>query len=195
LKKGEKGEQSKSKLIACAAQLFWKNGYNSTGINDILAEAHLPKGSFYFHFASKKDLAVAVTAYYEDKINQWLEQTALGKDWETFVSDFSETMLRGAEQEQHFGCPFAVIGLEIAFTEPEIAVHYAESMSRLKKIFQSVLLRSGLLEENASMLVDRLFATYEGHLLLYRISKDIAALQTMRTDLIGIFKDHLKANS
>ncbi len=193
MKRGEKGEQSKNKLIACAAQLFWKNGYNSTGINDILAEAQLPKGSFYFHFASKKDLAVAVATYYEDKINQWLERTAQGKDWETFVSDFSETMLQGAAQEQHFGCPFAVIGLEIAFTEPEIAVHYTKSLNKLQSLFEAVLLRSGVAAEDTPILAKRIFATYEGHLLLYRISKEVTEFQTMRTDLISIFKDYMEA--
>ena len=33
--KNTKGEQTKNKLIECAAELFFKNGYNATGINDI----------------------------------------------------------------------------------------------------------------------------------------------------------------
>lgn len=194
MKKGEKGEQSKKILIACAAKLFWKNGYNATGINDVLTMAQLPKGSFYFHFSSKRELAIAAAAYYSTKIGQWLETTAQGKDWEAFVSDFSETMLQHAEQNQHFGCPFAVMGLEIAFTEPDIAIHYYESMNKLKNVFQSVLLFSGVSEENVSKLTNRVFATYEGHLLMYRISKDVTELQTMRRDLIGLFQDYMAAH-
>ena len=65
--KTTKGEQSKIKLIECAAELFLQKGYNGTGINDILAGTGLPKGSFYFHFSSKKDLAINVSEYFEKK--------------------------------------------------------------------------------------------------------------------------------
>ena len=54
-----KGEQSRQRLIDCAAELFWKNGYAVTGISEILNASGLPKGSFYFYFKSKEELAVA----------------------------------------------------------------------------------------------------------------------------------------
>lgn len=61
----EKGEESRQRLIECAAELFWKNGYSATGISEILKQTDLPKGSFYFYFKSKDDLATAVTEYYQ----------------------------------------------------------------------------------------------------------------------------------
>ena len=44
----KKGEESRQRLIECAAKLFWKNGYSATGISEILRQTDLPKGSFYF---------------------------------------------------------------------------------------------------------------------------------------------------
>ena len=61
----KKGEESRQRLIECAAELFWKNGYSATGISEILKQTDLPKGSFYFYFKSKDDLATAVTEYYQ----------------------------------------------------------------------------------------------------------------------------------
>ena len=61
----KKGEESRQRLIECAAKLFWKNGYSATGISEILRQTDLPKGSFYFYFKSKDDLATAVTEYYQ----------------------------------------------------------------------------------------------------------------------------------
>ena len=49
-KKMTKGELSKKKIIEAAGDLFWKNGYTKTGINEILKATGLPKGSFYFYF-------------------------------------------------------------------------------------------------------------------------------------------------
>ena len=54
----KKGEESRQRLIECAAELFWKNGYSATGISEILKQTGLPKGSFYFYFKSKDELAV-----------------------------------------------------------------------------------------------------------------------------------------
>ncbi|WP_055666641.1 TetR/AcrR family transcriptional regulator [Desnuesiella massiliensis] len=71
-----KGEKSKENLIECAARLFLEKGYNATGINDILNSAGLSKGSFYFYFESKKDLAMGVAEYYirnyQEKFNKSL---------------------------------------------------------------------------------------------------------------------------
>ena len=53
----KKGEESRQRLIECSAELFWKNGYSATGISEILKQTGLPKGSFYFYFKSKDDLA------------------------------------------------------------------------------------------------------------------------------------------
>ena len=57
----KKGKESRQHLIECAAELFWKNGYSATGISEILKQTGLPKGSFYFYFKSKDDLATALS--------------------------------------------------------------------------------------------------------------------------------------
>ena len=38
----KKGEESRQRLIECAAELFWKNGYSATGISEILKQTDLP---------------------------------------------------------------------------------------------------------------------------------------------------------
>lgn len=188
--KNTKGEQSKYKLIECAADLFLKNGYNATGINDILGYAGLPKGSFYFHFSSKKNLAIEVAAYFEKKISQWILEISKNKNWNEFVIELTNQMISGAEQNKHMGCPFAVLGLEIAFSEPDIAEYYAKSMKKLTLIFTNVLKFSGIPEDKAQVLANKEFAVYEGHLVYYRISKEIDALRRMQKDLIDIYEDN-----
>ena len=49
----KKGEESRQRLIACAARLFWKNGYAATGISEILAQAGLQKALFIFILRAK----------------------------------------------------------------------------------------------------------------------------------------------
>ena len=71
----KKGEASKAKIVEAAGELFWKQGYAATGIRDILDATGLPKGSFYFYFKSKSDVAREVIGYYSRVIIDVLKDT------------------------------------------------------------------------------------------------------------------------
>ena len=49
----------KDRIIKTASELFYFQGYNQTGINQIITEAGVAKASMYQHFRSKEDIAVA----------------------------------------------------------------------------------------------------------------------------------------
>jgi len=52
-------------LLDKGMALLWSKGYNATSVNDIVKEAGIPKGSFYFYFESKEDFAVkAIERYF-----------------------------------------------------------------------------------------------------------------------------------
>lgn len=51
---------ARERIVATAAELFHDNGYAATGLDEILAKAQSTKGSFYHHFGSKKEIALAV---------------------------------------------------------------------------------------------------------------------------------------
>ena len=42
-----------------AAELFYKNGYRATGINEVIDKSGVAKATFYSHFPSKDDLCLA----------------------------------------------------------------------------------------------------------------------------------------
>lgn len=46
----------KERIIAAAWELFHKKGFSETTINDIIHEADISKGSFYYYFRSKDDM-------------------------------------------------------------------------------------------------------------------------------------------
>ena len=58
--KGEKGERRKQELLKIAYQLFIQKGYEETSIDEIIAEAHIAKGTYYYHFPSKEATLEAV---------------------------------------------------------------------------------------------------------------------------------------
>ena len=55
---------SKGRLLDAALIVIRTKGYAATTIDDVCAEAGVTKGSFFHHFKSKEDLALAAAAYF-----------------------------------------------------------------------------------------------------------------------------------
>lgn len=54
-----KHPEIRQRIIETASLLFYKNGYNSTGINEIIFEAGIAKATLYSHFKSKEDICLS----------------------------------------------------------------------------------------------------------------------------------------
>jgi AcrR family transcriptional regulator len=46
-------------IISSAGDLFYSQGYNSTGVNEIITKCDIAKATLYSHFKSKEDICVA----------------------------------------------------------------------------------------------------------------------------------------
>src|SRR5208282_5510962 len=57
---------SKGKLLDAALQVIRAKGYTATRVEDICAAASLTKGSFFHHFKSKEDLALAAAEHWNE---------------------------------------------------------------------------------------------------------------------------------
>lgn len=186
--KKNKGEETKNKIVECAAELFFKNGYNATGINEILKLTNLTKGSFYFHFDSKKSLAVEVGLYYEKELTEWILKYYKESDGVNFIENFIGDMIEKAEKKEYYGCPLTTVGQELSFFEPEIAEHYKKSLQKLIYLFYKIFKEKGAAEEESKERAQQVFIMYEGYLVYYRISKEVNVLKKMRRDLSKLFQ-------
>tara|TARA_R110000796_G_scaffold183498_1_gene299924 strand:+ start:58795 stop:59364 length:570 start_codon:yes stop_codon:yes gene_type:complete len=54
-----KKSELREHIIKVASELFYANGYNTTGINEIIANAGIAKATLYSHFKSKDELCIA----------------------------------------------------------------------------------------------------------------------------------------
>ena len=59
---------AKERLMEAVRELIWTGSYGSTTIDQICEKAGVKKGSFYYFFDSKSDLAVAALDTFFDEV-------------------------------------------------------------------------------------------------------------------------------
>jgi TetR/AcrR family transcriptional repressor of nem operon len=108
---------TKRQLIRKGTKLFTRHSFQGTGINDVLKEAGVPKGSFYHFFSSKENFACEVLAS-QARYNLSFLQEALGKtdlNYRRRILTFFKGLLDGVtKSEFRYGCLLGTIGQEMA---------------------------------------------------------------------------------
>ncbi|MFI6514694.1 TetR/AcrR family transcriptional regulator [Spirillospora sp. NPDC050679] len=112
---GQKGEQTRARLLDAAQDLIESGGYSAAGLNQVIAASGAPKGSLYFHFPGGKDQLV------EEAVRRGGAEVSrlLGE----LPADDAAGLLRGllevlGERLEasgwRKGCPVATVALETA---------------------------------------------------------------------------------
>ena len=87
-----KHSEIKQSIIETASSLFYRNGYNSTGINEIISETGIAKATLYNHFKSKEDVCLAYLQYknsvFVKDIKAHCQSLTVGKSQILGVFDF-----------------------------------------------------------------------------------------------------------
>lgn len=66
-----KKENVRQHIVTTASELFYVQGYNVTGVNEIISKANIAKATLYHHFRSKEDLCIA---YLQHKHEGFMEE-------------------------------------------------------------------------------------------------------------------------
>ena len=66
----EAEHESRAKLLDAAVSVIRAKGYSAARVDDICAAAGLTKGSFFHHFASKEELALAIEER-QPRVRRW----------------------------------------------------------------------------------------------------------------------------
>lgn len=113
-------------LIETALTLFYQNGINSVGINEVLKVSGVAKKTLYSHFESKESLILSVLEHRHHIFIGWLENQLEGvtnnqKLVETLFSALKSWFVGAEPALGHFrGCFF--INSSAEFSDPDSAV-------------------------------------------------------------------------
>jgi len=127
--------------LDAAMNLFWRKGYESSSLHDLLATMKLSKSSFYQTFNSKHDLFKDCFYQYHkmviDNLESQLKQATSGKAFieNLFHAIATETVGQNARR----GCLLVNTAIEFAQTDPEIAKLVSDGIDDLTTIFETAI--------------------------------------------------------
>jgi AcrR family transcriptional regulator len=111
------GRGARQRILDAAAELFYREGINATGVERLAAESSVSKRTLYQHFPSK----TAVVEEYLRFIDQHVAQFVFQKDDQTprqhLLAVFDGPSTLGAPFR---GCPFHNAAVEAAGTMPGV---------------------------------------------------------------------------
>ncbi|WP_326984423.1 TetR/AcrR family transcriptional regulator [Chryseobacterium sp. MYb264] len=112
----------KERIVETATRLFYHQGFNSTGINQIIAEAGIAIGSLYKHFQSKEDLLCYYLQQQETEffsnLNEYLKNEKNASKKILKMIDYRIDLQQKADFS---GCHFIKINAEIGRQNQRIA--------------------------------------------------------------------------
>jgi TetR/AcrR family transcriptional repressor of nem operon len=193
----------KERLMDAATNLIWENSYGATSVDAICERAGAKKGSFYYFFKSKSDLAVA----------------ALEKEWSRRKSDmdkiFSPTVPPLERFDQYFdyvhdsqaerqkkcgavlGCPLLSLGSEVSTQDQVLRDKVDQLLDRKISYFVSAIRDAhaqGLINApDPEAKARALFSCYQGTLTQARIQNDVELIRDFKQvamDVLGVKQAH-----
>ena len=177
---------AKERLMEAVSELIWVGSYGSTTIDQICEKAGVKKGSFYYFFDSKSDLAVA--AIDADWQRRRPEIDAIFSPTVPPLERFRKYLDYGYHLQVEIkskcgcvlGCPLFTLGSEVSTQEDRLQKKIQEILEYKRKYFESAIRdahAAGLIHApDASAKSRTLFAYYEGLLTQARIQNDLDVL-------------------
>lgn len=177
---------TKQRLIDAGLRMLLKHGYNDLGIQALLAETRIPKGSFYHHFKDKEDFALQVVDNYMAQVHAGLDVSLQDPKRPPLmrVRDFFEMTQRSYREEGYMGCLLGGLGQELSGVSDvfraKIAECFAAIAERLAGCLEEARKRHDIpsdsdVQEMANLLVD----CWEGAALRSRLQRSPTSLDAM----------------
>jgi AcrR family transcriptional regulator len=159
---------TQERILSTACRLFYTQGYNSTGINQIIDEAKVAKASLYQYFPSKENLLAEYLRIAAEDTNKTLQAAVdkqkTVKDKVIAVFDF---LLKRTRQPEFNGCDFLNIVSEVPKENKMIRAIIKKQKDHIRSLFAEILEPEG-----KEALADEFYLLFDAALISGRVYGD-----------------------
>jgi AcrR family transcriptional regulator len=185
---------ARQKLVETATRLFHAQGYQATGINQIIDEADVCKASFYHHFKTKDDLLLATLeqkhARAMAEMHSQLATRRTGRDKLAHLFTMLEQML---VQGGFRGCTYANTSAEFpdgnSPVHEVVRSHHEARKALLREVVGAILRETRRDREGLEAMVDGVYALILGGGEAARVMRDVKPVRAAHAaaqKLLGI---------
>src|SRR5437660_8379892 len=187
------------RLTDAAMDLSWENSYGATSVDAICERAGAKKGSFYYFFKSKSELAAAALEADWNKKKREMDAifSPTVPPLERFERYFDFVHDRLAELQKKcgsiLGCPLLSVGSEVSTQDQVVRETVDRILDRKINYFISAIRDAhaqGLINApDPEAKARALFACYQGTLAQARIQNDVALIRDFKEvamDVLGV---------
>jgi AcrR family transcriptional regulator len=172
--------QTRDRIVATSAELFRRQGFASTGVKQIVAEASAPFGSLYHFFpGGKEQLGAEVIRWSGGLYGQLLGLffTPGADPVEATRNFFAAAAQTLVDTDYADACPIATVALEASSTSEPLREACAEVFEGWVALASAQLLDAGIAPARARPLALSLIAALEGAFVLARALRTIEPLE------------------
>jgi TetR/AcrR family transcriptional repressor of nem operon len=178
---------TKEKILEIGAQIVRRKGFYNTGLNEILKEAGVPKGSFYFYFPSKEQFGLELIDVYTSfmegvmyKVMSEKSESGL-KRLQNFL-DLTKNMF--SQEDYIGGCPLGNLALEMGDVNDNFRKKILQGFKRMESIvcncLQDAQNAREISEKVAVKTVSQfILNSWEGALVRMKVEKSIEPLNLL----------------
>jgi TetR/AcrR family transcriptional regulator, transcriptional repressor for nem operon len=183
----------KDKILKIAAEIVNRNGFNNTGIQEILDEAKIPKGSFYFYFKSKEDFGLCLIEYFFSCMNLIAVKHLQKNDVDAIekLKGFFDELVNHIEQKQcKGGCGLGNLAQELADINEnyrkKIDLCFRTIEEKLSKVLESFAIGAKFINGmNSEQMAIFILSSWEGAVLRSKITRTMDPILFFKKNLFN----------
>lgn len=167
-------QKHRQPIINTAITLFRRQGYASTGLNEIVDASNAPKGSLYYYFPEgKTSIAVAAVTEAGERVVETLEQLCSKSQTTADLIKSHARLLVGWMKKSNYrdGCPITTVLLELAPQERLISQAGRTAYNARINILCAKLEADGFSREHAKCLAQLCTSALQGSLIQARVER------------------------
>jgi AcrR family transcriptional regulator len=192
----KKKQQTKNLLFNTSIELFKKQGFQETTVQQITDQAGVAKGTFFNYYPSKESILLEIRISQLQSINQFAENATHQSAIEALIILFR----RIPEQMDKYGKKVALSIFQLLNSRPSLTIHEATPYNQFHVTIRTIIQDGQIKGEfsskmDSSQLATTLTNTYLGSLLSWASGAEDIPFTEVILDILAPFLELIKVDN